>query len=78
MSSDVGCMRYLSLVSVLSAADDHQLSRCVEKQCVAPSGTQSNVSKAYFSHLNEIYAVFRTFVELYIATRLYVGPSLGG
>lgn len=52
-------MSYLSPVSVLPAADDLQLSRCVEKQHVSATGKQSIVllnstdRKMYLSHLNE-------------------------
>ena len=35
-----GCMRYLIQVSVLPAADDCQLSPCMEKQHAAPTGKQ--------------------------------------
>ena len=37
------CMRCFSLVSVSPVVDDRQLSICVEKQRVAPSGKQSIV-----------------------------------
>ena len=36
-----GCMRHWSLVSVLPAVDDRQLSSCVEKQFAAPAELQS-------------------------------------
>lgn len=38
-SVDVG-VRFLSLVSVSPAVDDGQLSNCVEKQHVSPTGKQ--------------------------------------
>ena len=52
-----GFMGYLSLLSVLPVVDDHRLSPCVEKQCVAPTGKQSTVLlnatdyKIYFSQV---------------------------
>lgn len=36
-----GCVRYLTQVSVLPAVGDSQLSRCAEKQRVAPTGRRT-------------------------------------
>lgn len=49
------CIRYLSLVSALPAADDRQLFPCVEKQSIVL--LNSNVSKTRLSQLKEGLAV---------------------
>ena len=62
-------MRFFSLVSVLPAVDDRQLTPCVEKQHIAQTGKESLVlliwtdSKKLFSHNQTAFSIMTSTVQ---------------